>query len=207
MFPLEYVIFDPSYHRLLYHFKRSGGPGEDDTLKMDLATTPAMAPPPGEVTDFNPGMTSIQKRFITIYAGTLAAATFCLALRLWTRARIVRSLWLDDCKSFTIHLLKYKFLTLLDAVVGAWLMNIGFFISCLQCEFFPSVWIIMKLICTRDEIWVRRPFMERLFGSTSQVRRERYASGDSLLLGTNAYQVLHPYLVGTYSSPHLKLWH
>jgi len=80
-----------------------------------MATTPALAPPPGEHTDFNAGVTEIQRKFIIVYAGTLSAATFCLALRLWTRMKILRSVWLDDY-----------------ALIGAWVADIGFFVCCLE---------------------------------------------------------------------------
>jgi hypothetical protein len=80
-----------------------------------MATTPALAAPAGEHTDFGGGITYMQQKFITVYAGTLAAATFCLALRLWTRIKIVRSVWLDDY-----------------ALIGAWLADIGFFVCCIQ---------------------------------------------------------------------------
>lgn len=71
---------------------------------MDLNTTPAMAAPPGEVSNFHPGITEIQMKFITVYAGTLARATVCLALQIWTRARIVRGIWADDCTFVSDHL-------------------------------------------------------------------------------------------------------
>jgi len=82
---------------------------------MDLSTTPVIPAPPGEVTNFNVGMTSIQHKFINVYAGTLAAATACLLARIWTRLRIVRGFWADDY-----------------AIIGAWLTGAGFFISCLE---------------------------------------------------------------------------
>jgi hypothetical protein len=67
---------------------------------MDYSTTPAMPAPPGQVTNFHPGVTEIQQKFINVYAATLAAGTFTLALRLWTRARIIRELWWDDCMEY-----------------------------------------------------------------------------------------------------------
>ena len=77
-----------------------------------MATTPAMTASAGEVTNFDVGMTEIQRKFIVVYAGTLAGATVCLMMRLWTRIQTIRGMWIDDY-----------------AIIAAWLVDIGFFIA------------------------------------------------------------------------------
>lgn len=65
---------------------------------MDLENTPAMAAPPGETTDLDGPMTSVQRDFIIISSGVTAGATIAVALRMWIRAVVVKHVGLDGCK-------------------------------------------------------------------------------------------------------------
>ncbi|OJD34097.1 uncharacterized protein BKCO1_25000123 [Diplodia corticola] len=85
------------------------------TADMDLENTPAMAAPSGETSNLDPAMTSVQRDFIIISSGVAAGATVTVALRVWTRAVVVKHIGLDDY-----------------AVVAAWLMGIGFIVCCIQ---------------------------------------------------------------------------
>lgn len=66
---------------------------------MDLDTTPAMAAPAGESSDFNAPVTDAQWDFIRVSAGVIGGATLSLVFRIWARAGVVRQFGLDDCES------------------------------------------------------------------------------------------------------------
>lgn len=68
------------------------------TADMDMENTPAMPAPPGETSNLDGPMTSVQRDFIIISSGVAAGATIAVALRMWTRAVIVKHVGLDDCK-------------------------------------------------------------------------------------------------------------
>jgi type IV secretory pathway TrbD component len=159
---------------------------------MDLNTTPAMAAPPGEVTNFHPEITEIQMKFITVYAGTLAGATVCLALRIWTRARIVRGIWVDDCKQIQTKKEERSLTFTVDAIIGAWLMDIGFFMSCvvwMKYGFGDHLWNISLAQLVKYAEVSERPYIASSLINTfiSDSNTSRYF----LLLGSDAHQVFH----------------
>jgi len=62
-----------------------------------LATPPAATPPPGTISDFeNPP--SDARIVYTILSICLSFVTISVVLRVYTRARISRPVWWDDCK-------------------------------------------------------------------------------------------------------------
>jgi len=169
---------------------------------MDLNTTPAMAAPPGEVTNFHPGITEIQTKFITVYVGTLAGATVCLALRIWTRARIVRGIWADDCKQIRIRKEDRSLTDAIDAIIGAWLMDIGFFISCVEWMkygFGDHLWNVSLAQLVKYGEFSERPYIASSLINTffSGSNSSRYF----ILLGADAHQVFHTHAVRLESFP------
>jgi type IV secretory pathway TrbD component len=169
---------------------------------MDLNTTPAMAAPPGEVTNFHPGITEIQMKFITVYAGTLAGATVCLALRIWTRARIVRGIWADDCKQIPVRKEDESLTDTIDAIIGAWLMDIGFFISCVEWMkygFGDHLWNVSLAQLVKYAEVSERPYVFSSLINTflSDSDSSRYF----ILLGADAHQVFHTLAVSLESFP------
>lgn len=68
------------------------------TADMDMENTPAMPAPAGETSNLDGPITSVQRDFIIISSGVAAGATIAVALRMWTRAVIVKHVGLDDCK-------------------------------------------------------------------------------------------------------------
>ncbi|KAF2707632.1 hypothetical protein K504DRAFT_535270 [Pleomassaria siparia CBS 279.74] len=88
---------------------------------MDPNITPVMAPPQGQVSDFNAPMTYVQKKFIVVGFATFGAATVTLLLRLWTRVRMLKAPWWDD-----IALILSWMASLCFIIIGIYWMEGGF---------------------------------------------------------------------------------
>lgn len=59
---------------------------------------PAMAAPPGMHHDFdNPSNIVVQYRILMIFC--LIIAVLAVSMRMWTKARLVRKVFLEDCSS------------------------------------------------------------------------------------------------------------
>ena len=77
----------------------------------DPAMTGLMPPPPGVVQDFG-RTTSVQISFIAVFAVTFVLATVALAMRVYTRFFLVKSVGLDERAYFLPYLtLAYLFST------------------------------------------------------------------------------------------------
>jgi hypothetical protein len=63
-----------------------------------MAVTPAAAPPHGLNSNFDNPPSKAQTVYI-VMSVCLGLVTLLVAIRIYTRARITKSLWWDDCES------------------------------------------------------------------------------------------------------------
>lgn len=89
-----------------------------------------MPPPPGVTPDFH-HTTSVQLRFIIVFAVTYALATIALLLRLYTRAFVVKSVGFDErmfAVCFDTDAISLSTDVVTALLVSAWAVTLAFFI-------------------------------------------------------------------------------
>lgn len=64
-----------------------------------LAETPAAAPPPGVTPDFYGHPATMGTPYIIVSSILVPIMLALVALRMYTKLRILRNAWWDDCKS------------------------------------------------------------------------------------------------------------
>jgi hypothetical protein len=66
---------------------------------MDLSTTPGMAPPEGQTSDFDAPYNALQKGSVAAFGLSYFLATFLVALRLFQAVKLVKKIELDLSKA------------------------------------------------------------------------------------------------------------
>jgi hypothetical protein len=64
---------------------------------------PVVPAPPGVIPDFDTPNIWLRTANLVLVVVGLAISTSCLVMRTYTKARIIRNFWWDDCKSYLYY--------------------------------------------------------------------------------------------------------